>query len=147
VHAAISLDESEGPLAVAPGSPHETILVVEDDTDVRSYSCDTLRKLGYNVVEAKDGHAGLKLLDAHPHVKVLFTDVGLPGDMNGRQLADEARKRRPQLRVLSTTGYARNAIVHEGRLDSGVELITKPYSQAALSAKLRDMLDARSAPH
>jgi PAS domain S-box-containing protein len=146
VHAATSLDESEGPPVVPPGSPHETILVVEDDTDVRSYSCDTLRELGYNVMEAKDGHAGLKLLDAHPHIKVLFTDVGLPGGMNGRQLADEARKRRPQLRVLFTTGYARNAIVHEGRLDSGVELITKPYSQAALSTKLRDMLDASEGP-
>ena len=146
VHAAIPLDESEGAPVVAPGSPHETILIVEDDTDVRSYSCDTLRELGYNVLEAKDGHAGLKLLDAHPHIKVLFTDVGLPGGMNGRQLADEARRRRPQLRVLFTTGYARNAIVHEGRLDPGVELITKPYSQAALSTKLRDMLDASEGP-
>ena len=146
MHAATSLDESEGARWFRPGSPHETILVVEDDTDVRSYSCDTLRELGYNVMEAKDGHAGLKLLDAHPHIKVLFTDVGLPGGMNGRQLADEARKRRPQLRVLFTTGYARNAIVHEGRLDSGVELITKPYSQAALSTKLRDMLDASEGP-
>ena len=71
--------------------------------------------------------AGLKVLDAHPHIKLLFTDVGLPGGMNGRQLADEARRRRPHLRVLFTTAYARNAIVHDGRLDPGVELITKPY--------------------
>jgi PAS domain S-box-containing protein len=146
VHAAISHDESEGAQVVARGSAHETILVVEDDTDVRSYSCDTLRELGYNVLEAKDGHAGLKLLDSHPHIKVLFTDVGLPGGMNGRQLADEARRRRPRLRVLFTTGYARNAIVHDGRLDPGVELITKPYTQAALSTKLRDMLDASEGP-
>jgi CheY-like chemotaxis protein len=77
---------------------------------------------------------------------VLFTDIGLPGGMNGRQLADEARKRRSDLKVLFTTAYARNAIVHDGRLDPGVELITKPYTQAALAAKLRDILDARHAP-
>jgi PAS domain S-box-containing protein len=146
VHAAISRDESEEVPLVARGSANETILVVEDDTDVRSYGCDTLRELGYNVLEAKDGHAGLNLLDSHPHIKILFTDVGLPGGMNGRQLADEARRRRPQLRVLFTTGYARNAIVHDGRLDPGVDLITKPYSQAALSTKLRDMLDASEGP-
>jgi PAS domain S-box-containing protein len=146
VHAAMSHDESEETRVVARGSANETILVVEDDTDVRSYSCDTLRELGYNVLEAKDGHAGLKLLDSHPHTRILFTDVGLPGGMNGRQLADEARRRRPHLRVLFTTGYARNAIVHDGRLDPGVELITKPYSQAALSTKLRDMLDASEGP-
>ena len=74
---------------------------------------------------------------------MLFTDIGLPGGMNGRQLADEARRRRQDLKVLFTTGYARNAIVHDGRLDPGVELITKPFSQAALASKLRDILDAR----
>jgi CheY-like chemotaxis protein len=146
VHAAISRDESEEAPVVARGSANETILVVEDDTDVRSYGCDTLRELGYSVLEAKDGQAGLKLLESYPHIKILFTDVGLPGGMNGRQLADEARRRRPHLGVLFTTGYARNAIVHDGRLDPGVDLITKPYSQAALSTKLRDMLDASEGP-
>ena len=131
---------------VARGSANETILVVEDDADVRRYSCDMLREFGYNILEAENGEAGLKVLDVHPHIKLLFTDVGLPGGMNGRQLADEARRRRPHLRVLFTTGYARNAIVHDGRLDPGVELITKPYSQAALSMKLRDMLDASEGP-
>jgi CheY-like chemotaxis protein len=105
-----------------------------------------LRDLGYNILEAENGDAGLKLLDAHPHIKLLFTDVGLPGGINGRQLADEARRRKPHLRVLFTTGYARNAIVHDGRLDPGVELITKPYAQAVLSTKLRDMLDASEGP-
>jgi PAS domain S-box-containing protein len=146
VHAAVLQNESEETEAVARGSANETILVVEDDTDVRSYSCDMLRDLGYNVLEAENGSAGLKLLDAHPDIKILFTDVGLPGGMNGRQLADEACRRKPGLRVLFTTGYARNAIVHDGRLDPGVELITKPYAQAALSAKLRDMLDASEGP-
>ena len=146
VHAAISEDEAEAATVVAQGSAHETILVVEDDRDVRNYSCEMLRELGYNILEAENGRSGLKLLDAHPHIKLLFTDVGLPGGMNGRQLADEARRRRPDLQVLFTTAYARNAIVHDGRLDPGVELITKPYSQAALSSKLRDMLDARAGP-
>jgi CheY-like chemotaxis protein len=101
VHGAISHDESEGAAVVAPGSANETILVVEDEPDVRSYSCDMLRELGYNVLEAKDGQAGLNRLDSHPHTRIFFTDVGLPGGMNGRQLADEARRRRPHLRCYS----------------------------------------------
>jgi PAS domain S-box-containing protein len=146
VHAAVSQHEIEGVEAVVRGSANETILVVEDDADVRGYSCDMLRDLGYSILEAENGEVGLKLLDAHPNIKLLFTDVGLPGSINGRQLADEARRRRPHLRVLFTTGYARNAIVHDGRLDPGVELITKPYAQAALSTKLRDMLEASEGP-
>jgi PAS domain S-box-containing protein len=146
VHAAVSDRESDAAPLVAHGSATETILVVEDDPDVRSYGCDSLRDLGYDVIETKDGHAALKVLDSNPQIKVLFTDVGLPGGMNGRQLADEARRRRPQLKVLFTTGYARNAIVHDGRLDPGVELITKPYTQAALSTKLRDIIDFSEGP-
>jgi PAS domain S-box-containing protein len=146
IHAASAANETEIETPVARGSPHETILVVEDDEDVRNYGSETLRELGYHVLEAETGRAGLQLLERHPGVRVLFTDIGLPGGMNGRQLVDEARKRRPDLRVLFTTAYARNAIVHDGRLDPGVELITKPYTQAALAAKLRDILDARHAP-
>jgi PAS domain S-box-containing protein len=146
VHASVADRESHAIPAVARGSATETILVVEDDPDVRNCGCESLRDLGYDVIEAKDGDAALKLLDAHSHIKVLFTDVGLPGGMNGRQLADEARRRRPQLKVLFTTGYARNAIVHDGRLDPGVELITKPYTQAALSTKMRDIIDFSEGP-
>jgi CheY-like chemotaxis protein len=139
-------DEQVTPEALARGSKYETILVVEDDDDVRNYSCDTLRELGYTVTAAQNGQAGLKLLEVTPDVRVLFTDVGLPGGMNGRQLAEEARKHRPDLKVLFTTGYARNAIVHDGRLDPGVELITKPFTQAALAEKLREILDAKRFP-
>jgi CheY-like chemotaxis protein len=128
------------------GSVLETVLVVEDDADVRSYSCETLRELGYNVLEAETARSALQVLDTRPEIRVLFTDVGLPGGMNGRQLVEEARKRRPDLRLLFTTGYARNAIVHDGRLDSGVELITKPFSQAALAGKLRDIIDSARTP-
>jgi CheY-like chemotaxis protein len=147
VHAMASLHEDElAAPVIAPASASEAVLVVEDDPDVRSYSCDTLRELGYSVLEGKDGREGLHLLDTNPQIKVLFTDVGLPGGINGRQLADEARRRRPGLKVLFTTGYARNAIVHDGRLDPGVELITKPFTQAALASKLRDIIDASESP-
>jgi len=120
----------------------ETILLVEDEEGVRSYSRDILRELGYTVIDAPDAHAALQLLDRHPEIQLLFTDVGLPKGMNGRQLADEACRRRADLKVLFTSGYARNAIVHEGRLDPGVQLITKPFSYEALAEKLRDVLDA-----
>ena len=146
-HSTASLKDEDAEVQSLPrGSGAEVVLVVEDDADVRNYTCDTLRELGYVVLEAENGRRGLALLEANPEAKVLFTDVGLPGGMNGRQLADEARRRRPDLKVLFTTGYARNAIVHDGRLDPGVELITKPFSQAALASKLRDILDARREP-
>jgi signal transduction histidine kinase len=140
--------EDDVPAAVAPAAPaaahHETILVVEDDEDVRANSVDNLRELGYRVVEAADGAAALRLIETDASVQLLFTDVGLPGGMNGRQLADEARLRRPDLKVLFTTGYARNAIVHHGRLDPGVELIAKPYTYAALAKKIRAILEGKS---
>jgi PAS domain S-box-containing protein len=138
--------EEEEPAQAAMGSGHETILVVEDDEDVRAYSSGTLRDLGYQILEADTGPAALRVLEAHPEIALLFTDVGLPGGMTGRELADEARKRRANLKVLFTTGYARNAIVHGGKLDQGVELLPKPFTQGELSAKLRDILDARTVP-
>ena len=119
----------------------ETILVVEDDEDVRAHSTDILRELGYLVFEAKEGDEALSLLATKPGIQLLFTDVGLPGPFNGRQLADEARKRCPELKILFTTGYARNAIVHHGRLDAGVNLIVKPFTYAALAARVRLALD------
>jgi PAS domain S-box-containing protein len=124
-----------------PRGRGEAILVVEDDADVRSATLDMLRELRYSVFEAGDGAAALRVLDAHPEIALLFTDVGLPGGVNGRQLADEARRRRARLKVLFTSGYARNAIVHHGRLDPGVELLAKPFSYAALAARVRRLID------
>jgi signal transduction histidine kinase len=118
----------------------ETILVAEDDDSLRSYTTEILRELGYLVLEARDGDRALQVLDKNP-VDLLFTDVVMPGGMNGRRLADEAMRRRPQLKVLFTTGYTRNAIVHHGRLDAGVEMIGKPFSFVELSAKVRTILD------
>ena len=129
---------------VPAGTPRETILVTEDDDDVREYSVETLRELGYRVIEAHDGPSALRLLERQPKVDLLFTDVVLPGGMTGAQLAAQARGSRPELKVLFTTGYARNAIVHHGRLDRGVQLITKPFAVAELGARVRDVLDRAS---
>ncbi|MBV8784361.1 MAG: PAS domain S-box protein [Gammaproteobacteria bacterium] len=131
-------------VAVPEGNANETILVVEDDNSVRIYSVDALRDLGYHVIEAPDGPSALRLLEAGTPVDLLFTDVILPGGMTGAQVASEARKLRPALKVLFTTGYARNAIFHHGRLDKGVQLITKPFSFNDLAAKVRDVLDGMS---
>jgi signal transduction histidine kinase/CheY-like chemotaxis protein len=124
----------EAPAAAAGAA----VLVVEDDPDVRAHSARSLRDLGYAVVEAADGPTALRRLDEST-VDLLFTDVGLPG-MNGRELVEEALRRRPGLKVLFTTGYARNAIVHHGRLDPGLHLLVKPYTQADLAAKVRRVL-------
>jgi len=124
----------------APHGHGETILVVEDDRDVRGLTVEALHDLGYVVIDAADGRSGLRQLEANRDVRLLFTDVGLPGGMNGRQLADEAKRRYPDLKILFTSGYARHAIVHHGRLDPGVELITKPFTFDALATKLRRVL-------
>jgi PAS domain S-box-containing protein len=127
---------NEAPRAIGA----ETILVVEDDDAVRAYTTEVLGDLGYVVLEASDGVSALLLLERYA-VDLLFTDVVMPGGMNGRQLADEAMRRRPGLKVLFTTGYTRNAIVHHGRLDAGVEMIGKPFTFADLSARVRALLD------
>jgi PAS domain S-box-containing protein len=128
--------------AAPEGTRDETILVCEDDDDVRTYTVEVLRELGYRVLEAHDGPSALRLLERQEGmVDLLFTDVVLPSGMSGAVLAQEARMLHPDLPILFTTGYARNAIVHHGRLDAGVELITKPFAYADLAARIRDMLD------
>jgi PAS domain S-box-containing protein len=120
---------------------HESILVVEDDDDVCLFTSEILRELGYRVISAHDARAALDALDQETNISLLFTDVGLPHGVNGRQLADIATHRRPGLKVLFTTGYARNAIVHHGRLDPDVELVLKPFTQAELAKRVRRILD------
>src|SRR4030088_1937293 len=119
----------------------ETILVVEDDDALRTYTVETLTEFGYRVLAATRGGAALEILDGGNDVDLLFTDVVMPGGINGRQLADEAVRRRPGLKVLFTTGYTRNAIVHHGRLDPGVEMIGKPFSYQELGSRIRAVLD------
>ena len=122
----------------------QVVLVVEDDEDVRTNTVMMIEELGYSVIEAADGITALQVLEQHSEVRLLFTDIGLPGGLNGRQLAEKARKLRPDLAVLFTSGYASNAVVHNGRLGPGVEMIGKPFTFAALAAKLRQVLDAFS---
>ncbi len=117
-----------------------TVLVVEDNELLSVSTAEMLQQHGFRVLSAADGAAALQVLAAEPDIRLLFTDVGLPGGLNGRQLADEAQRLRPDLKVLFTTGYARNAIIHQGRLDPGVELIVKPFSYAALVAKIRRVM-------
>jgi signal transduction histidine kinase len=133
--------EQQQDTPVPEGEREETILVVEDDDDVRAFSVESLRELGYRVIEAHDGAAALRLLERQPRIDLLFTDVVLPGGLTGAQVAAQARAMRSDLKVLFTTGYARNAIVHHGRLDKGVRLLTKPFSFKDLAAKVRDILD------
>ena len=128
--------------AARRGSAEETILVVEDDDDVRTSTVESLREIGYRVIEAHDGPSALRLLERQLRVDLLFSDVVLPGGLTGAQVSAQARAIRPGLKVLFTTGYARNAIIHHGRLDKGVHLITKPFSLNDLAAKIRDVLDA-----
>jgi CheY-like chemotaxis protein len=119
----------------------ESILVVEDDDALRAYTTEILNELGYRVLQAAGGAAALEIITQEPDIDLLFTDIVMPGGMNGRQLADEARRQRPKLKVLFTTGYTRNAIVHHGQLDPGVQLIGKPFSFTELSARVRAILD------
>lgn len=119
----------------------EVVLVVEDNQDVRNYSLSILSELGYGVIEAADAESAIRLLKGPVRIDILFTDIVLPGS-NGRALADEALRIRPGLRILFTTGYSRNAIVHHGRLDAGVDLITKPFTFEQLATRIRAVLDS-----
>jgi CheY-like chemotaxis protein len=129
--------------AAAESGKQELVLVVEDDEKVRHLSVEMLRELGYQVLEAADGPQALQILEARHDIALLFTDVVLPGGMTGAQVAARARAKHPTLQVLFTTGYARNAIVHHGRLDAGVQLLTKPFTFSDLAAKVRAILDRR----
>jgi CheY-like chemotaxis protein len=127
----------------APAAPlgrHETILVVEDDALVRGYVIAQLGGLGYRTLVASDGAAALALVDQGAEFDLLFTDVIMPGGINGRQLADAVAARRPGMKVLYTSGYTDDAIVHEGHLDPGVALLRKPYRKADLAQKIREVL-------
>ena len=139
-----SVEEATAPLQPrsipTAASQSETVLVVEDEDRVRKMSCEVLRELGYAVHAASSGEAALRTFDELGRVDVLFTDVVM-GGMTGRQLADALREKAPGLKVLYTTGYTRNAVVHNGVLDAGVAFLPKPFTVEDLAVKLRAVLD------
>lgn len=134
-------DEIEATENLAKGEQGQTILLVEDDKDVRNYLTDALRDLQYRVLAAANAEVALRLLaEENIRIDLLLTDIVMPG-MNGRELGEKAIQMRPSLKVLYMTGYSRNAVVHHGRLDRGVDLLQKPISTQVLASRLRDALD------
>ena len=134
--------EIEGAVALDMGKG-ETILVVDDEPTIRHLIDEVLDELGYTVIGAADGAAGLKVLQSGARIELLITDVGLPGGMNGRQVADAARSLRPGLKVLFITGYAENAAIGHGHLGAGMELLTKPFTLDDLGRRVRDLIAKR----
>jgi CheY-like chemotaxis protein len=133
--------EPETAIEIPHARPGETVLVVEDDGDVRNYAGNSLRELGYQVFEAIDATSALQILEREADIRLLFTDLGLPGGVDGRTLAERAEKIRPSIRVVITTAYAASALIHDGRLDPGVDLLPKPFTLPILATRIRGALD------
>jgi PAS domain S-box-containing protein len=136
-------DDAEGLDAphAADAGHGETVLVIDDEPTVRMLIVEVLEEAGYIAIEAADGPAGLKILQSDARIDLLISDVGLPGGMNGRQVADAARATRPDLKVLFVTGYAENAAIGNGLLDAGMQVIAKPFAMTALGNKVREMIE------
>jgi len=124
-----------------PSAAGETVMVVDDEPTIRMLLADVLNGQGYTVIEAEEGATALRILQSDARVDLLITDVGLPGGMNGRQLADAARMTRPDLKVLFITGYAENAIIGNAQLAPGMQLLTKPFVIEDLAGRIRSMID------
>jgi len=133
-------DDVESMTSAPRSSDHETILVVDDEPLVRMVAVEILEELGYHVLEAGDGPTAVKIMNGGHTIDLLITDVGLPGGMNGRQLADGLRVDRPDLKVLFVTGYAENAVLNHGHLDHGMHVMTKPFLSDAFARRVRDLL-------
>ncbi|MDQ0440549.1 PAS domain S-box-containing protein [Methylobacterium persicinum] len=138
----VAEDEGMNPVTDLPRSEQgETVLIVDDEPTVRMLVSDILEDLGYTAIEAGDSAAGLKVLQSDVRIDLLVTDVGLPGGMNGRQMADAARVARPDLNVLFITGYAENAILGNGHLAPGMAVLTKPFAIETMAARIRSMIE------
>jgi PAS domain S-box-containing protein len=124
----------------APQGQGQTVLIVDDEPTVRMLVTDVLRELGYRTIEASDGIAGLKILETNSRIDLLVTDVGLPGGLNGRQMADAARQHRPNLKVMFITGYAENAVLSHGHLEPGMHVLTKPFPVDEFAARITGLL-------
>ena len=140
--AGLSDTSVESPASTTIAVGNETILVVEDDALVRRYVITQIESLGYRTLQASRASEALEIIDGPNHIDLLFTDVIMPGSMNGRQLVDAALVRRPGLKTLFTSGYTENAIVHHGRLDTGVLLLAKPYRKSDLARMIRMALES-----
>jgi signal transduction histidine kinase len=136
-------DPLERSVDLVPAEHAETVLVVDDEPTIRMLLADVLRELGHTSIEASDGVSGLKILETEARIDLLISDVGLPGGINGRQMADAARRTRPSLKVLFITGYAENAVLTHGHLDHGMHVLTKPFAIDVLTARIRDLLIQR----
>ena len=135
------LPNKVGELTMAPRAARdETVLVVDDEPTVRMLVTEVLEDLGYTAIEAGDGPAGLQVLRSNVRIDLLITDVGLPGGMNGRQVADAARVIRPELKVLFITGYAENAVLSQGHLDAGMHVLTKPFAMEELASRIKGLI-------
>jgi CheY-like chemotaxis protein len=124
----------------------ETILVVEDEPDVRTSTVELLSALGYQVLSAHDGASAVDIIDSGTHVDLVFTDVIMPGNISSLELRDRVRAKLPNAEVLFTSGYAEGVLAHEGKVDATVNLLQKPYSPDILSAKIRHLLRSRRTP-
>lgn len=131
---------SESTITVRPTTSGETVMIVDDEPAVRMLVTDVLGELGYNAIEASNGPEGLAILESQIPIDLLITDVGLPKGMNGRQLADAARIKRPDLKILFITGYAENAVVGNGHLDPGMHVMTKPFAMDNLAERIRALI-------
>jgi len=134
-------EEDESPAAFEAVGEGEVVLIIDDDPTIRMLITEVLADSGYAVIEAPDGAAGLKVLESNARIDLLITDVGLPGGMNGRQVADSARVHRPGLKVLFITGFAENAVISKGRLESGMFVITKPFQLDMLARRIREIVE------
>jgi len=133
-------EDADAPRADLSGDG-EVVLVIDDEPTVRMLVGEVLADAGFSAVEAADGPSGLKILQSNARVDLLITDVGLPGGMNGRQVADAARALRPGLPILFITGYAENAAIGSGRLEPGMSIVTKPFEIEALARKIREAME------
>ena len=140
-HYGDSAESEAGALSAAGARERsgKTILVVDDEPSVRMLVTEVLEENGYSGIEASDGPSGLRILESDAHIDLLITDVGLPGGLNGRQLADAARVTRPDLKVLFITGYAENAIIGNGQLAPGMRVLTKPFVMTTLAERIAEM--------
>ena len=125
----------------SPIGEGEVVLVIDDEPTIRMLVAEVLAESGYAVIEAPDGPAGLRVLESNARIDLLITDVGLPGGINGRHVADAAREHRPDLKVLFITGYAENAVIGRARLDHGMFVLTKPFQMEVLADRIRDILE------